>query len=168
MGLFLTVSSLFLSTLASAKTRIAFLELYDYRGRLVQYEPGGRFAHTAIQFDDIGDQWLNAYPDEGVALISWQELQHRGTVAEIVEIPQTIHFSQVKPYMGIPFDFWYSWNGDALYCTELIGKILKLSPEPMHFNKKVWPESYWKLEGTLGLSPDRLYKWAKSQTANPQ
>ncbi|WP_413613365.1 YiiX/YebB-like N1pC/P60 family cysteine hydrolase [Bdellovibrio sp. HCB-110] len=149
-----------LSSPAFAKSRIAFLELYDRNGELVQYEPGGRFSHTAIQFDEIGDKWLNAYPGEGVAIVSWEELQHRGVIAEIVEIPQNVHLSQVAPYMGRPFDFWYSWSDDALYCTELIGKLLGVPTHPMKFNKKVWPKSYWKLEGTPGLSPDGLWKWA--------
>ncbi|WP_413944604.1 hypothetical protein [Bdellovibrio sp. HCB-162] len=150
-----------LSSPAFAKSRIAFLELYDRNGELVQYEPGGRFSHTAIQFDEIGDKWLNAYPGEGVAIVSWEDLQHRGVVADIVEIPMDVHLSQVKPYMGRPFDFWYSWSDDAFYCTELIGKLLGVPTHPMKFNKQVWPKSYWKLEGTPGLSPDQLWKWAR-------
>ncbi|KHD90021.1 MAG: hypothetical protein OM95_00390 [Bdellovibrio sp. ArHS] len=152
------------ATSSFAKTRIAFLELYDRHGRLVQYEPGGRFAHTAIQFDDIGDKWLNAYPGEGVAIISWEDLEHRGVIAEIVEIPQDVRLSQVQPYMGRPFDFWYSWNDKALYCTELIGKLLNIPTHPMKFNKQVWPKNYWDLEGTPGLSPDSVYAWARQQS----
>lgn len=163
MWLFFTAFVLSFSSASFAKTRIAFLELYDRNGNLVQYEPGGRFAHTAIQFDDIGDKWLNAYPGEGVAIISWEQLQHRGVIAEIVEIPQKISMSQVQPYMGKPFDFWYSWSDDALYCTELIGKLLGVPTQPMKFNKEVWPKSYWKLEGTEGISPDGLFEWARAQ-----
>ncbi|WII71803.1 YiiX/YebB-like N1pC/P60 family cysteine hydrolase [Bdellovibrio sp. 22V] len=163
VGFFLSSLLLFSASLASATTRIAFLELYDRHGRLVQYEPGGRFAHTAIQFDDIGDKWLNAYPGEGVAIVTWEDLQDRGVIAEVIEIPQTVRLSQVKPYMGLPFDFWYSWTDDALYCTELIAKLLNIPTHPMRFNKQVWPKNYWPLEGTPGLSPDGLYKWAQQQ-----
>ncbi len=157
---------IFLTSLSSttlAKTRIAFLELYNQRGELVQYEPGGRFAHTAIQFDDLGDQWLNSYPGEGVALISWEQLQERGVIADVIEIPQKVQLSQITPYMGRPFDFWYSWSDEALYCTELIAKLLNIPTHPMSFNKKVWPKNYWALEGTPGLSPDGLWKWARKQ-----
>ena len=152
---------LFLSVPGFAKTRIAFLEVYGHNGKLVQYEPGGRFSHSAIQFDDIGDKWLNAYPGEGVAIVSLADLQHRGVIAEIVEVPFEIKLSQVTPLLGKPFDFWYSWNDDAYYCSELIGKLLHVPTHPMTFNKEVWPKSYWKLEGTPGLSPDSLYVWAK-------
>lgn len=152
------------SPFAVAQTRIAFLEQYDRNGNPVQYEPGGRFVHTAIQFDDIGDQWLNAYPGEGVALVSWEQLQQRGTIAEVLQIPQKISLSQVTPYMGRPFDFWYSWTDEAMYCTELIGKLFNIPTHPMRFNRQVWPKNYWHLEGTPGLSPDQLWRWAKKQT----
>ncbi|MGZ3775026.1 MAG: hypothetical protein ACXVCY_14145 [Pseudobdellovibrionaceae bacterium] len=161
----LTLFTLTFSTNALAKVRIAFLETYNSKGELVQYEPGGRFSHTAIQFDDIGDKWLNSYPHEGVAIITWEQLQQRGVVADIIEIPTEIHLAKVTPYLGRPFDFWYSWSDDAFYCTELIGKLLGLMPQPMTFNKKVWPPSYWKLDGTLGLSPDQLWNWARSYQA---
>ena len=157
----LSLAILFISLPGFAKTRIAFLELYGHNGKLVQYEPGGRFAHTAIQFDDIGDKWLNSYPGEGVAIVSWEDLKHRGVVADIVEIPVDLKISQVTPYLGMPFDFWYSWDDNAFYCTELIGKLLHVPTHPMQFNKAVWPQSYWKLEGTKGLSPDQLWLWTK-------
>jgi hypothetical protein len=146
-----------------AQTRIAFLELYDPNGNLVQYEPNGRFAHTALQFDDIGDYWLNSYPGEGVAIISIDQLRQHGKIAEIIEIPDHISLEIIRPYLGKPFDFKYSWSDDAFYCSELIGKILNVPTHPMHFNKQVWPTHYWKLDGTLGLSPDRLWVWAKSR-----
>ncbi|MGZ3768650.1 MAG: YiiX/YebB-like N1pC/P60 family cysteine hydrolase [Bdellovibrio sp.] len=164
MKSFLLFAILFgVSFSAFGKTRIAFLELYNQKGELVQYEPGGRFAHTAIQFDDIGNNWLNSYPIEGVAIISLEQLQHRGVIADIVEIPFDISLEQVKPYLGKPFDFKYSWSDDAFYCTELIGKLLNVPTQPMILNKKVWPKNYWYLDGTLGLSPDSLWKWAQHQ-----
>lgn len=146
---------------ALATTRIAFLELYDHNGNLVQYEPGGRFAHTAIQFDELGDRWLNAYPGEGVAVISWEQLQHHGVIAEVIEVPLDVSVDEVMAYLGKPFDFRYSWSDDAFYCTELIGKLLRVPTHPMKFNKEVWPKNYWPLDGTPGLSPDQLWLWAQ-------
>lgn len=146
-----------------ATTRIAFLELYNSKGELIQYEPNGRFGHTAIQFDEIGDHWLNAYPSEGVAIISLQHLQNHGKIADIIEIPDQVHLQWVQPHLGKPFDFQYSWNDEAFYCTELIGKLLGVPTHPMHFNHKVWPKNYWQLEGTAGLSPDQLWIWARQR-----
>lgn len=155
----LLVTFSLLST-AEARIRIAFLETVNSRGERVEYEPGARFSHTAIQFDDIGDMWLNAYPGEGVAVITEERLRQHGTITEIVEINQEMHYAQVEPYMGLPFDFWYSWDDSAMYCTEIIGKVLNVPTHPMIFNRKVWPKNYWDLDGTPGLSPDSLYRWA--------
>lgn len=149
---------------AQAKVRIAFLETYDANGHLVQYEPGGRFSHSAIQFDELGNQWLNAYPVEGVAIISLETLQHHGKIADVVEIPVDLTMADVQPYLGKPFDYWYSWSDDAIYCSELIGKLLHVPTKPLHLNHEVWPKNYWKLEGTPGLSPDELWRWAKAHS----
>ena len=142
------------SLVASARTKVAFLEVYDSRGQLVQYEPGSRFGHSALQ---VGDKWLQSYPKEGVQLITWQELQHRGRVAAILEIPVDISLADVQPYLNHPFDYWYSWDDTAFYCSELLAKVLGIPPEPMQFNHKVWPPAYWPLEGKPGITPDKIY-----------
>jgi hypothetical protein len=144
---------------AWANTKVAFLEQYDERGRLIQYEPGGRFAHSAIEVDGL---WLQAYPGEGVQLVTWNQLQRRGKIV-LLEIPVNVSLQQVKPYLGQPFDFEYSWGDQAFYCSELLGKILGIPPQPMHFNHAVWPKSYWKKEGSPGLSPDRIYQYLKEK-----
>jgi hypothetical protein len=144
-----------MNSLAQAGTRIAFLEVYDYRGKLVQYEPGSRFGHTAIQ---VGDLWLQSYPGEGVKLISLKELKKRGTIAEILELPIHLTNADFFFYLGRPFDFGYTWGDEAFYCSELLAKILDVQPEPMQLNREVWPENYWPLEGQPGMSPDKLYR----------
>jgi len=137
-----------------AQMRVAFLEVYDSQGKLIQYEPGGRFGHVALE---INQKWLQSYPGEGVQLISWQELRKRGVVAQVLLIPGTLTFLEIQAYLGMPFDFQYSWDNQAFYCSELLGKLLGIAPGPMRFNHDVWPPSYWHLEGLPGLSPDRLH-----------
>lgn len=136
------------------KTEIAFLEVYDFQGRLIQYEPGSRFGHTALR---VGELWLQSYPGEGVKFVTWEELQKRGKVAAVLRIPVRLDLSRIAPYLGRPFDFGYTWSDEALYCSELIAKILQIPPEPMQFNRDVWPPSYWPLEGQAGMSPDKIY-----------
>lgn len=150
----------FLSLVAQAQIKIAFLVQYDHTGEIVQYEPGGRYVHTAVQFPEIAPNWLNAYPREGVAIIDWETLKKRGTVTDVIETPHTMTLAQIQPYWGKPFDYKYDWNNDAIYCTELIGKVLGIEPTPMKLNKKFWPPSYWHIEGLPGISPDGLYQWA--------
>lgn len=139
---------------AQAQTQVAFLEVYDAQGHLIQYEPGSRFGHSALR---VGSLWLQAYPGEGVRLISWQELQKRGKVAALLTLPIEIRKEAIRPYLGRPFDFQYTWDDEAFYCSELIAKILGIPPQPMQFNRKVWPPSYWPLEGQPGMSPDKIY-----------
>lgn len=158
--LYILFLNLFLSTATQAQIKIAFLEQYNQNGELVQYEPGGRFVHTAVQFPEIAPLWLNAYPREGVALIDWETLSTRGVIAKVIETPHTMTLSQIQPYWGKPFDYKYSWSDEAIYCTELIGKVLGIAPTPMKLNKKFWPPSYWHIEGLPGISPDGLYHWA--------
>lgn len=145
---------------SNAATRIAFLETYDAQGELIQYEVGGRFGHSAIE---IEGQWLQSYPGEGVRLISLQELKYRGTIAKIISVPQEIRKQDVEKYLGVPFDYWYSWSDESLYCSELLAKVLGIPPEPMSFNHLVWPRNYWELEGLPGISPDKIYKKLSGQ-----
>lgn len=151
------------SLLANAH-EIAFLEVYDSQGNLVQYEPGSRFGHVALK---IHDRWFQVYPGEGVKYITQKQLEERGVIAEILQIPGSYSPEVLNPYLGIPFDFDYSWTNEAYYCSELLGKLLGIPPEPMELNKEVWPPSYWHLEGKLGLSPDKLYRKLKPLSRQP-
>ena len=84
---FVFVAFLLGSSPATAGTKIAFLEVYDSAGKLVQYEPNSRFGHSALQ---VGNLWLQSYPGEGVKLITLEELKHRGKIAEVLDLPLEI------------------------------------------------------------------------------
>ncbi|MEZ0390697.1 MAG: hypothetical protein ACAH59_00680 [Pseudobdellovibrionaceae bacterium] len=139
---------------AAANSQVAFLEIYDSHGKLVQYEPGSRFGHVALK---VGNFWLQSSPYEGVQLITWEQLQKFGVVAEVLPLQKEFSQSEIALYLGLPFDHHYSWSDQAFYCSELLAKLLKIKPEPMQFNHQVWPESFWHLEGQPGMSPDKIY-----------
>ena len=141
--------------LAHARIKVAFLEVYDFNGKLVQYEPESRFGHSALQ---VGNLWLQSYPGEGVQLITFEKLQKRGKVAVILDLPGDISAADYQKYLGLLFDFYYSWSDDSLYCSELLAKVLHIGPMPMHFNHAVWPPHYWPLENQPGMSPDKLFR----------
>ena len=151
---------MFTSAFARADVKVAFIEFYTPDGRLIQLEPNGRFAHIAISFRG---GWLHAHPWRGVEWISTENLAKMGKIADVVDLESAPEVSEetAHQYLGKPYDRDYSWSDDKIYCSELVAKILKMNPEPMHFDTKLWPEKFWKFEGLPGLSPDKIYKRLK-------
>lgn len=140
-------------------SRVAFLEIHDAHGNLIQYEKGGRFGHIAISYKG---GWLHAYPRFGVIWVrNTKELSRFGVVAKIIELPSFSEPSErvVNQLLGLPYDYRYSWSNAAFYCSELVGKILGLKPVPMDFSAPIWGMRTQKLpRGELGLSPDYIYR----------
>lgn len=137
-----------------ATIKVAFIEIRDHQGRIQQFEPGGRFAYVAISFQN---QWLHAHPYRGVELVEFSSLEKIGPVMpiEMRDIPE-LSYAQIKDYLGKPYDATFSWEGDGHYCSELVGKLLKILPKPMHFQSPVWMQR--KKNFGVGLSPDDIYK----------
>lgn len=149
---------------ARAEVRVAFLELRDSRGKLVQLEPGGRFAHLAIS---VGEKWLHAYPGQGVSFTTLEKLEKIGTVAEILVLRERagLREGDAAAYLGKAYDRRFSWDDSQIYCSELVGKLLKLEPEPMSFQADHWKESplAGQARGALGLSPDDIFRLLQSE-----
>ena len=147
-------------SLAKADVKVAFIEFYTPDGRLIQLEPNGRFAHIAISYRE---GWLHAHPYRGVEWISTENLAKMGKIADVVDlaVAPAVDDETAQRFLGKAYDADFSWSDDKIYCSELVAKILRLSPEPMHFDPKLWPEKYWKFEGLPGLSPDKIYNRLK-------
>jgi hypothetical protein len=153
---FLFIALLFpLSSLASVD--IAFLEVPNRQGQPRILEAGGRYAHIAISYQK---QWLHSHPQRGVEIVSKEILQQTGRVAAIVTLTNDSEPSPsaVKPILGKPYDLAYSWSDESFYCSELVGKLLRVPPEPMNFEPSLWPPQYRTLRGKPGLSPDDLFR----------
>lgn len=146
------------SVSAHAKVQVAFIEFYNSDGRLIQLEPGGRFAHVAVSHKGL---WLHAHPLRGVELTNTFELSKLGRIGRVVELRQMSELSDelVRKFLGKPYDPDFTWSDDKIYCSELIAKIFGLPPEPMHFDTTLWPQRYWKFEGQPGLSPDKVFAY---------
>lgn len=140
-----------------ATVTIAFLEVKDPRGYIVQLEPSGKYAHIAISFQD---KWLHSHPLRGVEIVDQVELEKIGKIAEVISIETLRELTRldVIPYLGKPYDSEFSWSDDKIYCAELVAKILKIPPTPMTFSSPVWSQEYKRLRGEMGLSPDDIYK----------
>ncbi|AZZ37217.1 hypothetical protein CIK05_10605 [Bdellovibrio sp. qaytius] len=153
----LFILTFFFALSLQAKVTVAFLELRNYYGDLIQLEQGGRFAHMAISYKG---QWLHAHPLKGVEVVSEEKLKKIGQIKETIELPEVEEISeqQAAQYLGKPFDNNYSWTDDAIYCAELVGKLLNIRPTPMSFDASFWPDQYKALNGKLGLSPDDIFQ----------
>lgn len=140
-----------------ASVEIAFIELRNYQGELIELEPNGKFAHMAISYKG---HWLHSHPFRGVEIIPQDKLEEIGTINAIVTIPETPSLTevQVKKFLGKPYDTEFSWSDERIYCSELIAKLLHIEPKPMSFASKAWPESFRAFKGKLGLSPDDIFK----------
>ncbi len=139
---------------AYADTKIAFLELRTYDGKILQLEPNGRFAHVAISY---GDKWLHAHPLRGVELVNLSILEKVGKIKAVVSVSvNSLSDNAVKRFLGKPYDSQFSWTDEGIYCSELIAKLLGIAPKPMRFRGPYWPAEYRKREGEPGISPDEL------------
>ncbi|AZZ37216.1 hypothetical protein CIK05_10600 [Bdellovibrio sp. qaytius] len=144
------------SIFAQAKVTVAFIEMRNYYGQIIQLEQGGRFAHSAISYKG---QWLQAHPLHGVELVPIEKIRKMGEIKEFVDVAglEELDEAKVNAMLGKPFDNDYSWDDDKIYCSELIGKLLGLSPLPMVFSD-AWPKHYQDMNGQPGLSPDGVYR----------
>lgn len=147
---------LFLPWKIFAAVDIAFIEVKDKDGKIVQLESNGHYAHIAISYEG---QWLHAYPPNGVETITQAQLEKIGRIKIILTLPEveSLSESQVKKYLGKPYDWSFSWGDESIYCAELIGKLLDIKPLAMSFDSRFWPPIYRKIKG-FGLSPDDIFQ----------
>ena len=154
--------SIFCALLAAATARaeiqVLFLEMANYQGKPIVLEPGGRFAHLAISYED---KWVHAHPLRGVESIALEDLMKigrvRGTVLVRLSEHEPLSPEQVEPFLGRPYDHDFSWSDEKLYCSELVAKLLGLAPRPMRFVYPLWPREYQRLNGKPGISPDAVF-----------
>ncbi len=142
---------------ASTNITVAFLQLKTPDGQVLQFEKNGQFAHTAISYRG---QWLQAHPYRGVEVVSYAKLNEMGSITKLVTVSDVPELTpdRVEKLIGKPFDRYFSWDDDRYYCSELVGKLLNLEPEPMSFDADYWPPDYQKYQDQPGLSPDDIYR----------
>lgn len=158
---FVAATIILFSFSVQAKVMVAFIQMRDYYGNVIQLEPGARFAHSAISYKG---QWLQAHPYRGVELVTIDKIQKMGEILEYLEVQnlEELDEAKVNVMLGKPFDHGYIWDDEKIYCSELIAKLLDLAPKPMVFSQ-AWPASYQALNGLPGLSPDGVYQILSSQ-----
>ncbi len=140
---------------------VAFLRVYDGNGQLVELTPGGvGFAHVAIRYRGM---WFHAHPFGGVQLSP--DLSAFGEVDSILEHPDWSEplSDLVSELLNKPYDHEFLWgDGEAYYCSELVGVLLNVAPRAMSFEGPYW-DAYFAARGNpprpqgLGISPDGLF-----------
>lgn len=142
------------------QVKIAFIEIIKPDCSTLYLEPNFKYAHVAISIKEGG--WLNAHPRHGVQYTeTLEELDFPKIKFIIIDLPykKAPQFQHIKHLIGKPYDQHFNWsNNEAFYCSELVAKLLRIKPQPMIFDPKLWPESYWHLNGLPGLSPSLLFK----------
>lgn len=147
---------LLFSPLSYGKVIVAYIEMNDANGKIIQLEPNGQFAHMAISYKD---KWLHAYPYNGVELITEEQLNKIGRPVKIsYDFIDELSESEVKKFLGAPYDEEFSWKNKKIYCAELVAKLLGIKPLPMKFSLPIWKEMRKKSYDRLGLSPDDIYR----------
>jgi len=142
--------------LAQSLPEIIFLEVKNAAGNPVHLEADFPYAHLVL----VTEQgFLHAHPRTGVVWSLLDKLSEFGVIGERVAIPpKSLSWEKVGAWEGLPYDAHFSWNDDKFYCAELIAKLLKMAPEPMHFAPALWPPSFLALEGLPGISPGKVYR----------
>ncbi len=158
----MTLTGMTYTTAARANPRtetikVAFLEVRDARGNLVRVEPNFPWAHMAVSIDG---GWLHAHPAAGVEWVSGANLEKYGRIAHVISVPKWFkpRLDLVDGFIGQPYDHGFSWNNQALYCSELVAKTLGIAPVPMVFDPQLWPRSYLRFNGLPGISPGLVYR----------
>jgi hypothetical protein len=147
---------------AKASTQVAFLEVIDGRGDRVQLEPDFPYAHMAIEIDG---GWLHAHPASGAEWVPAGGLERYGRIARVLDVPSKmkVRTDLVDAFIGQPYDREFSWDNRALYCSELVAKILDIEPVPMVFDPRFWPADFARLNGKPGISPGLVFRKISSE-----
>lgn len=162
MKSFLAIGILFfvLKAFSLNQEQVLFLEVRNAKGEIIQLEPDFPYAHVLVS---VQGKWVHSHPKTGVQFIENKQIEKFGEPREVFEwdLSQGA-VKKLKAWVGLPYDRDFHWSDEKFYCSELVAKMLGVSPEPMHFDPKLWPPSFQELEGLPGVSPSKIYRFLKS------
>lgn len=142
-------------TLCLAEVEVLFVQKKDFQGNVVRLQPHEDFYHVAL-VTPYG--LLNARPYYGVEFLnSLDDLGYPDYSVTVLRLSGDIKYQQYHHYLGLPYDSEFDWDDKAIYCSELVAKILNIAPSPMRFEGDHWPRRLRDKQGLPGLSPDLLF-----------
>ncbi len=160
LELFLIMTIFIQSSKSFATVEVAFFQVKDEHGKIYSSEPGGQFYHSAVK-TDMG--WVEVHVYYGVHVATDNIYQRKEFTLSLInnELPG-ITESQVKEWLGKPFDYTFNWSTqNSSYCSKLVANLLdpNILPLPFQSSEYVYPSGKRiKYSDTVGLSPDDLYK----------
>lgn len=137
---------------------------------LIEQEENSDYSHMGIYLGD--GKVAEAYADR-VKIVDLEDFKSKTDPARKIlvrrlnQIPQDFKLqlmTELSQYLNRPYDRWFDWKDDAIYCSELVYKILDklvsfsdLAPKRMLFqhNPEYW-DRYFQGQtprGELGISP---------------
>lgn len=131
---------------------VIFFGIQKPSGEWVELERGSRFVHLAVSYQG---GWLHAHPLTGVD-VSYELKPYGQVIARLRndDLPDPDR-EAVEPWLGLRYDSRYQWSDEALYCSELVGKLFGLQPRPQDFSAPVWRGRVPSTD--LGISPQGVY-----------
>ena len=140
-----------------AQVRVAFFEAHYLDGSIVELTEGGQFYHVAIH---IGGKWYHTSTKKGVTTMDGLHSLADIRLVEILENKDiTLRYKDIKPYLGLKFDYTYSWDRPGTtYCSKFIAQLLEIPPKKMDFSTKHWERANTVDKQSLGVSPDYLFE----------
>lgn len=146
------------SALGFAGAEVIFLEVTNSKGEAVLLEPDFPYAHVLFK---TSQGYLHSHPRTGVSFLKETDLEKFGKYADSFYVEHELDWGAVEKYLGKPYDNEFSWGNEKFYCSELVGKLLGMAPEPMHFDPELWPSQFQQYEGKPGISPGKIYRALK-------
>ncbi len=153
----LILFGILISELGLARIHLVFLSAKNQFGQPAMLEPNGRFSHVAFE---IEGGFLHVHPQRGVEVT--KDLSDLGDITEtlLIEAYPDLQSHHYANFLGQPYDRSYRWDSqDSTYCSKLIGQILGIPPGQMEFSSGHWRDQKGLPRGSLGLSPDDIYRF---------
>jgi hypothetical protein len=151
-----------------------------YLCQMIERLDGSPFSHIGMISSIDPLMVLEAFGAQGVSEISLTSfLSRKLTQGSVVltlrpKVFKEHIFNKLRlNYMGKPYDPAFRWDGEKLYCSELIYKLysalqltsFKLKPKKVYYtvDRKLW-ENYFSRygvpDGELAISPGDFYRYS--------
>jgi hypothetical protein len=173
---------------------VLFQDFSSAQSRAIKLATDSKYSHVGIYFEQGGKQlvleevspvkitffkaWIGRNPDSSYAV---RRLKDHDKILTDDAVSHLYHTA--VSYLNVPYDLYFSWDDDRLYCSEFVWKVFKKALDielcdrhPLGDYDIDQPEVHQKLEQRFGsdipleqlvVAPSDLYKSKKLKTIRP-